>query len=146
MATYTILCYIQGILDWGLFYPSSFSFSLSAYANAECAWYPDTRPTTGWCMFLETSLISWKCKNQTTIFENTLWSWVPLCPLQVAKWFGYDNFFCELGVFLVLLHSMRTMQAPCRLQTIQFYTCKLRILRWIVASFVSLSSLKLYIF
>ena len=71
-AALRILRYVKGTLNHGLFYPSGASLHLTAYANAKWAGCPDTRrSTTGGCMFLGESLISWKCKKQTTVSKSS---------------------------------------------------------------------------
>lgn len=66
-----ILQYIRGTLDHGLFYCSTSSLHRRAYANADRAGCPDSRQsTTGWCMFLGQSLISWKCKKKNTFSKS----------------------------------------------------------------------------
>lgn len=67
-----ILRYIKGTLNRGLFYPSTNSLQLQAYADADWVGCSDThRFTTGWCMFLGNSLISWKCKKQPTVSKSS---------------------------------------------------------------------------
>jgi hypothetical protein len=71
-ATLRILRYVKGTLKHGPFYPSGTSLRLSAYADADWAGCPDFRRyTTGWCMFLGESLISWKCKKQITVSKSS---------------------------------------------------------------------------
>ncbi|XP_059630984.1 uncharacterized mitochondrial protein AtMg00810-like [Cornus florida] len=71
-AVHRILCYIQGTMDRGLFYSSTSSLELRCYADADWAGCQDTRrSTTGWCMFLGSSLISWKCNKQPTVSKSS---------------------------------------------------------------------------
>ena len=66
------LRYVKGTLNHGLFYPSGTSLHFLAYADADWAGWLDSRQsTTGWCMFLGESLISWKCKKQTTVSKSS---------------------------------------------------------------------------
>lgn len=104
-----ILCHTLGTLDWGLFYPSTSSLSLSAYLDADWASCPDTRRSSiGRCIFLRTSLIFWMSKKQTTVSKSFAEVEYRLCLLQVAKCFGIDDLFGNLVSFLlVLLHSMQ---------------------------------------
>ena len=56
----------------GLFFPSNNPLSLTAYSDADWAGCPDTRrSTTGWCMFLGNSLISWKCKKHDKVSKSS---------------------------------------------------------------------------
>lgn len=71
-AVHRIIRYIRGTRHRGLFFPSSSSLHLHAFADADWAGCPDTRrSTTGWCMFLGNSLISWKCKKQPTVSKSS---------------------------------------------------------------------------
>ena len=64
-AVFCILRYLRGTLGCGLFFLSSSPLYLIAHANANWAGYPDIRHSvTGWCMFLDTSLISWKKREK----------------------------------------------------------------------------------
>lgn len=66
-----IIRYLRRTTDKGLFYSSQCSLQLAAYANAVCAGWPDTRrSTTGWCLFLGSSLISWKSKTRKTVSKS----------------------------------------------------------------------------
>ena len=59
-----IIKYLLRTPTRGLFYPANNSLTLKAYSDADWAGCPDTRrSTTGWCMYLGDSLISWKCKK-----------------------------------------------------------------------------------
>ena len=55
-----------------IFYPKNNPLQLTAYADADWASYQDTRrSTTGWCMYLGNSLISWKCKKQEYVSRSS---------------------------------------------------------------------------
>ena len=56
----------------GLFFPKGNPILLTAYADEDWAGYPDSRrSTTGWSMYLGTSLISWKCKKQEQVSKSS---------------------------------------------------------------------------
>ena len=56
----------------GLFFPVNSPISLKAYLFADWAYCPDTRrSTTGWCVYLGDSLISWKCKKQDKLSKSS---------------------------------------------------------------------------
>ena len=52
----------------GLFYAASGSFDLRGFADADWGSCPDYRKSiTGYAMFLEESLVTWRSKKQHTI-------------------------------------------------------------------------------
>ena len=64
--------YLRGSLTRGLFFPTDTSLQLVAYSDANWAGCPDTRrSTTGWCMFLSDTLISWRCKKQDRVSKSS---------------------------------------------------------------------------
>ncbi|XP_020523175.1 uncharacterized protein LOC110007311 [Amborella trichopoda] len=71
-AVLRIMRYLWFTYYIGLLFSSNSSRQLRAYADADWARCPDTRrSTTGWCIFLGDSLISWKCKKQQTAFKSS---------------------------------------------------------------------------
>ncbi|XP_022874314.1 uncharacterized protein LOC111393155 [Olea europaea var. sylvestris] len=67
-----IVRYLRGSPTRGLFFPRGSSFQLSAYSDADWTGCPDTHcSTTGWCMFLDDALISWKCKKQDRVSKSS---------------------------------------------------------------------------
>jgi len=57
----------------GLFFSLGSSLQLEAYSDANWAGYPNTRRSiSGWCMFLGSSLISWKSKKQACVSKSSI--------------------------------------------------------------------------
>ncbi|GKU98443.1 hypothetical protein SLEP1_g11451 [Rubroshorea leprosula] len=60
-----IIRYVKGTLFHGLHFSANSSLVLRAYSDADWAGDPsDRRSTTGYCLFLGNSLISWRSKKQ----------------------------------------------------------------------------------
>nr|XP_020164211.1 uncharacterized mitochondrial protein AtMg00810-like [Aegilops tauschii subsp. strangulata] len=67
-----ILCYIRSTMSLGLTLMASTSTDLVAYLDADWAGYPDTRrSTSGYCVYLGPSLISWSSKWQPTVSHSS---------------------------------------------------------------------------
>uniref|UniRef100_A0A3Q7X403 Uncharacterized protein LOC113785767 n=1 Tax=Cicer arietinum TaxID=3827 RepID=A0A3Q7X403_CICAR len=71
-AVLRILRYLRGTQFQSLLFPSSSSLELRAYSDAD--WAGDTtdrKSTTGFCIFLGDSLISWKSKKQDIVSRSS---------------------------------------------------------------------------
>ncbi|XP_058765293.1 uncharacterized mitochondrial protein AtMg00810-like [Vicia villosa] len=70
-----VLCicrYLRGSQFKSLLFPSSSSLELRAYSDADWAGDPiDRKSTTGFCIFLGDSLISWKSKKQDIVSHSS---------------------------------------------------------------------------
>ena len=67
-----LLRYLKSSTSQGLFYPNANSLQLEAYSNANWASCSDSRRSLiGYCIFLGSSLISWKTKKQNTISRSS---------------------------------------------------------------------------
>jgi len=67
-AVYKIIYYLKGTVGQGLFYSANVDLKLSAFAYSDFSSCLDSRKsTTGYCMFLGTSLVSWKSKKQEVV-------------------------------------------------------------------------------
>ncbi|KAL6523561.1 Beta-galactosidase 8 [Orobanche gracilis] len=71
-AVVRILRYLRGTLCQSLLFPSTSSLELSAYSDADWAGdSTDRKSTTGFCIFLGDSLISWKSKKQDIVSRSS---------------------------------------------------------------------------
>lgn len=71
-AVLCILRYIKNTLHHGLLLSSSFTPIIRAFSDADWAGDPiDRHSTTGFCLFLGNSLISWKSKKQTVVARSS---------------------------------------------------------------------------
>ncbi|XP_066323915.1 uncharacterized mitochondrial protein AtMg00810-like [Miscanthus floridulus] len=67
-----ILRYLRGSINDGIFISASPSNNLTAYSDADWAGCPDTRRlTSGYCVFLGDSLVSWSSKRQPTVSRSS---------------------------------------------------------------------------
>lgn len=68
-----IIRYLKGTSSHGLLYSPDPSLELAGYSDADWAGCVDTRRSvTGWCMFLGTTLISWKSKKQGRVSKSSM--------------------------------------------------------------------------
>lgn len=67
-----ILRYLRGSINHGILISANQSMELLAYSDADWVGCPDTRrSTSGYCVFLGDSLVSWSSKRQTTVSQSS---------------------------------------------------------------------------
>ncbi|KAL0428618.1 UNVERIFIED_CONTAM: Retrovirus-related Pol polyprotein from transposon RE1 [Sesamum latifolium] len=97
-AAFHLIRYLKGCPDRGLFFPSSSSFVVRAYCDADWASCVDSRRSlTGYCVFLGDALISWKIKKQPTVARST----------AEAEYRSLGSTVCELRWITYLLQDLR---------------------------------------
>ena len=71
-AAHHLLRYLKHHPGQGLLFCSSSSLQLKAFSDADWGTCPDSRcSVTGFCIFLGSSLVSWKAKKQTTVSHSS---------------------------------------------------------------------------
>ncbi|CAL1410126.1 unnamed protein product [Linum trigynum] len=68
-----ILRYLRGTQEVGLLFPAYGYATLEAYSDADYAGCQDTRrSTSGWCVKIGRSFISWRCKKQDRVSKSSI--------------------------------------------------------------------------
>jgi hypothetical protein len=106
MAMKCILCYLQGMPDYGLLLWRSSSSDLVVYTDTDWADCLDTRrSTSGYAMFLKDNLVSWSAKWQTVVTRSS----------AEAKYRTIANGVAEATWLRQLLHDLQTPPSRCTL-------------------------------
>ena len=96
-AALRVVRYLKNAPGQGLFFSSNSDFRLRAYCDSDWAGCPITRrSTTGYCLFLGSSLVSWKSKRQKTV----------LLSLAETEYHAMTGACCELTWLRYLLRDL----------------------------------------
>lgn len=97
-AVHRILRYVKSNPGLGLFFSADTLLRLSAFSDADWGGCPDTRrSTTGYCVFLGNSLVSWKSKKQATVSRSS----------SEAEYRALASVSCEIQWISYLLRDLR---------------------------------------
>ncbi|SPT15711.1 unnamed protein product [Triticum aestivum] len=92
-----VLRYIRGTMDLGLTLHASTALDITAYSDADWTGCPDTRrSTSGYCVYLGPSLISWSSKRQPTVSRSS----------TEAEYRAVANVVAECSWLRQLLHEL----------------------------------------
>ena len=97
-----VLHYIKGTVGQGLFYSSSAELQLHVFADFDWGLCLDSRrSTSGYCIFLGSSLINWRSKKQDTVSKSMAEAEYKSMAAAVDELFWLSNFFKELHIPLM---------------------------------------------
>ncbi|KAL0378643.1 UNVERIFIED_CONTAM: Retrovirus-related Pol polyprotein from transposon RE2 [Sesamum radiatum] len=119
-----VFCYLKGSSSLGLFFAYSSSLHLSTYSNAAQASCPDFRHSiTEFCIFLGSSLVSWKTKKQATISRSSNEAeHHSMASTPILVW--YDNKAAlHITINLVFHEHTKHLDIDCDLIPDQFKIC-----------------------
>ncbi|XP_075524466.1 secreted RxLR effector protein 161-like [Primulina tabacum] len=96
-AAYSVLQYLKGTLGQGLLYSSNSEIRLNLLCDSDWAACLDTRrSTSGYCVFLGSSMISWKAKKQHVVSRSS----------TEAEYRSMANATCEAIWIISLLQDL----------------------------------------
>ncbi|XP_072080920.1 uncharacterized protein [Arachis hypogaea] len=99
-AAYRIIRYLKQSPATGLFFSVNNSFTLSGYTDSDWGACKDTQKSiSGYCFFLDQTLISWKSKKQATVSRSS----------SEAEYRALANGTCELVWLLKLLKEFNIL-------------------------------------
>lgn len=132
-----IIRHLIGIPHRGMFFPKGAYLSLATYSDADWVDCLDSRSfTTGWCIFLGETLISWKCKKQNCVSKCFTKDEYRTMSVSCSEILWRRGLLVELGVS----QTQPTSFHGDNISTIQFVanlciTNIPNILKWIVIIF-----------
>ncbi|KAL0449266.1 UNVERIFIED_CONTAM: Retrovirus-related Pol polyprotein from transposon RE2 [Sesamum latifolium] len=138
-----VVQYLKGTSSTGIFFPTSNSFQLRAYCDADWASCLNSRKSVmGFCVFLGDALISWKTKKQATVSRSSAEAeyrsmGTTVCELQWISYLLHDfgipvRMFCDAATHINPVFHERTkhLDIDCHIVRNQYK------LRFIAPSFV----------
>lgn len=92
-----ILHYLKGTIGQGLFYSAKSELQIQAFADADWGSCKDTRrSTSGFCVFIGSSLISWRSKKQQVVSKSSAEAEYRSLSVVSDELFWLTNFLKEL--------------------------------------------------
>lgn len=121
-ATLHVLKYLKGCPSLGVFYPTTQNFKLVAFSNADWGSCTDSRKSlTGYCIFLGSGLLSWKCKKQNIVSVSSAEVEYRAMATTTRELVWLSNLLKEfLSLYLYIFPSTVTIWLQSRLQRIRF--------------------------
>src|SRR4051812_43157424 len=96
-----VLRYLRNTITRSLFYSSDSPLTLRAYSDAGWADDPDThRSITRYCIFLGTSLISWRSKKQEVVSGSSTEAEYLAMANSILEIHWLRDFLSDIGIFV----------------------------------------------
>ena len=97
-AAYRVLQYVKSALGQGIFFPHHFKYPVENIFKFRLGRCPDSRRSwSGFCIFLGSSLVSWKSKKQAIVSRFS----------EEAEYRSMANTTCEIVWLLALLKDLQ---------------------------------------